>query len=116
MSKQHRAIAAAYARLRKEADENPALLHFALAQHVWFDVRGAPSQRPSDYSLVWLRAMSAAFVIAHERDDPITEVMEQFEREYRALAESIVEDDDRPMIRTRRPGSNVILFPQHGRK
>ena len=114
MNKQHPAIAA-YARLRKQTDDNPPLLHFSLAQQVWLEVRGSPRHTPSDYSLVWLRAMSAAFVIAYGRDDPLPEIMGSFERQYRALAESIVEDDDRPMRRTRHHG-NVIPFPAGGRK
>ena len=116
MNKQHPAISA-YRSLRKQADDNPPLLHFSLAQQVWLEVRGSPRRTPSDYSLVWLRVMSAAFVIAYGRDDPLPEIMESFERQYRALAESIVEaeNDDHPMRRTRHHG-NVIPFPAGGSK
>ncbi len=119
MNKQHPAIDA-YRALRKQ-EPNVALLHFALLQQAWLEMRGVPEQRPSEYAMTILRSMSFAFLLSqgfseHEVRDQLVEVMESFEREYGALAESVAEDDDRPMVRTRQPGSNVILFPQDGRK
>ncbi len=119
MNKQHPAIDA-YRALRKQ-EPNIAFLHFALMQQSWLEVRSVPEQRPSDYAMALLRAMAYAFLLSqgfseHEVRDQLVEVMESFEREYGALAEFVAEDDDRPMVRTRRPGSNVILFPQDGRK
>ena len=109
--KKHPAISA-YQALRRQ-ESNAALLHFALAQQIWIDVRGSASERPSEYSLVWLRAMSAAFVIAHNRDDPFVEVMEGFEKQYRALAESTVEGNEPRMRRTRWAGNVVPLFSEN---
>ncbi len=118
-STDHPAIKA-FAQLRKQ-EPNVALLHFALLQQAWLEMRGAPEQRPSEYALVLLRAMTYAFLLSqgfseHEARDQLIEMMEGFELQYRALAEWIVEGDERPMVRTRGPGSNVILFPQGGHK
>lgn len=118
MSKQHPAISA-YRSLRKQ-EPNAALLHLALLQQVWFEIRGAPVQRPSDYAMTILRSMSFAFLLSqgfseHEARDQLIEAMESFERQYGAVAESVAENDDRPMRRTRHHG-NVIVFPQGGRK
>ena len=115
MNKQHPAIDA-YRTLRKQ-EPNVALLHFALLQQAWLEMRGVPELRPSEYAMTILRSMSFAFLLSqgfseHEVRDQLVEVMESFEREYGALAESVAEDDDRPMVRTRRRGSNVIPFPQ----
>ena len=68
-----------------------------------------------------LRSMSFAFLLSQgfaerEVQDQLIETMESFEREYGTLVESVAEDDARPMVRTRRPGSNIIPFPQDGRK
>ena len=105
-----------YRELLKQ-EPNTAFLDFSLIQQMWLRARGTPEQRPSDYAMVLLRAMAFAFMLSqgyseHEIREQLIEVMEQFEREYGALAESVAEDDDRPMVRTRRRGSNVIPFPQ----
>lgn len=125
MNKQHPAITA-YEALRKQ-EPNTELLHFALIQQIWFEARGIPEQRPSDHAMALLRVMAFTFLLSQgyaprEVRDQLIEVMEGFEREYSALAKSVAEDDARPMVRTRQPGSdvipgsNVILFPQDGRK
>lgn len=119
----------AFAQLRKQTD-NAADLHFALMQQAWFDVRGAPEQGPSDYAMALLRAMAFAFLLSQgysEREvrEQLIEAMTLFEKQYRAVAESIVKDgDDHPMVRTRhygserslrrtRPAGNVVqLFPK----
>ena len=119
MSKQHPAISA-YRSLRKQ-ESNATLLHFALLQQAWLEIRGVPEQRPSEYAMVLLRAMAYAFLLSQgfsEREihDQLVAAMESFEKEYGTLVESVAEDDDRPMVRTRRLGSNVIMFPQGGSK
>lgn len=119
MNKQHPAIDA-YRSLRKQ-EPNTALLHFALFQQAWLEARGVPEQRPSEYAMVLLRAMAYAFLLSqgfseHEVRDQLIKIMESFEKEFGTLVQSIAEDDDRPMVRTRRRGSNVIVFPPRGRK
>ena len=96
-------------------------MDFSLIQQMWLRVRGTPEQHPSEYAMTILRSMSFAFLLSQgfsEREvrDQVIETMESFEKEYGTLVESVAEDDDRPMVRTRQPGSNVILFPQDGRK
>ena len=79
MSKQHPAISA-YRSLRKQ-ESNTTLLHFALLQQAWLETRGVPEQRPSEYSMVLLRAMTYAFLLSqgfseHEVRDQLIETME----------------------------------------
>jgi hypothetical protein len=120
MNKQHPAIAA-YEALRKQ-EPNVALLHFALIQQAWLEMRGVPEQRPSEYAMVLLRAMAYAFLLSQgfsEREvrDQLIEGMETFEKQFRALAESsIVKGGEPPMRRTRPAGNVVRLFPQGGSK
>lgn len=117
MSEQHPAIAA-YQALRKQ-EPNVALLHFALIQQAWFEMRGVPEQRPSEYAMTLLRAMAYSFLLLQgysEREvrDELITAMETFERQYHALAESIVEGGEGRMRRTRWSGKVIPLFPQGG--
>lgn len=110
----------AYAELRLQDDNSPRL-DFALMQQMWLHVRGTPEQQPSDYAMSLLRTMSFAFLLSQGFSEPevhnqLIEAMTLFEKQYRALAESIVEDDDRPMRRTRPAGNVVQLFPEGNRR
>jgi hypothetical protein len=133
MSTQHPAIEA-FNSLRKQTDDVPRL-HFALLQQLWFDARGDARQRPSDYSLMVLRAMTAAFLASEGRSEfevraTLINVMEAFEREYVRLITAVdeVQGPDAmrdaespsksryrqaPMRRTKWPGTgNVVSFPK----
>lgn len=100
----------AYAELRLQ-DDNAPRLDFALMQQMWLHVRSTPEQQPNDYAMSLLRTMSFAFLLSQGFSEPevhnqLIEAMTLFEKQYRAVVESIVEDgDDRPMVRTRPPGS-----------
>lgn len=123
----------AYAELRLQ-DDNAPRLDFALMQQMWLHVRSTPAQQPCDYAMALLRAMSFAFLLSQgfserEARNQLIEAMTLFEKQYRDVVESIVKDgDDRPMVRTRPPGSerslrrtrpatNIVqLFPKRGSK
>ena len=112
-STDHPAIKA-FAQLRKQ-EPNVTLLHFALLQQAWLEMRGVPEQRPSEYAMTLLRAMAYAFLLSQgysEREvrDELITAMETFEQQYRALAESIVEGGEPRMRRTRWSGKVIPLF------
>ena len=120
-NKSHPAVSA-YQELSRQ-ETNPAYLHYTLAQQIWFDARVDPERRPTEYAMTLLRVMSYAFLLSKdytedEVHDRLVDAMEGFEKAYRGLASRRTKDADRPMVRTRPPGSNVmsgsniIPFPQ----
>ena len=116
MKRQHPSIKT-YRELLKQ-EPNAAYLDFSLIQQMWLRVRGTPEQRASDYAMVLLRAMAFSFLLSQgyselEIREQQIEVMEQFEREYRVLSESIVKGGEARMRRTRRSGNVVPLFTEN---